>query len=261
MGTAIEPTGDEVQGETPDQSEAPGLNPAWSEVLSVLPENFHSVVTPHFQQWDNAAQAKIEAANATLKEFEGYKPYVEHGIAPDDIEQSLRIMYQINNDPESVYKALAEAYKYGQAPATPVANESGESVEEKPAVDIAGNPEFAKLQQGLELVSQIVLNDAQAKQDAAADIALDKELADLKTEHGEFDEKIVLSLMQSGMTAKDAHKTFSDVVNSQKTSFAPNILGGTSSGAGVPSNAIDVTKLDGKSTRNLVAEMLKSQLS
>lgn len=259
MGTPIE-DGGQVQDNQVTE-DVPGPNPAWNDVLSVLPEQFHPVVTPHFQKWDQAAQSKIEAANNSLKEFEGFKPFVEHGINPQEVEQGLRLMWEINNNPENVYKALAEAYKFGEQ--TPVANpnSNGEDEDEAPyGVD----PEISsKLEQHeglLQAVSQIVLNDAQAKEAAAADSALEKELNTLKEKYGEYDEEFVLTKMLNGASGEEAINAYQGLVQRLSPKpFAPSVLGNNGGGTGLPSQAIDPTKLSGKETRNLVAQMLASE--
>jgi hypothetical protein len=256
--TPIEqPSGGEVQGIESTGDNSPGLNPAWEPVLSLLPEQFHNVVTPHFQQWDQAAQSKIEAANSSLKEFEPFKPLLEHGISFDEVTNGLRLAYEINNNPENVYKALVEAYKFGQQPETPNEDNEGES-------DLIAKlpPELQSQlgQQGdlLKTVAQIVLNDAQAKQQATADKELDDELNSLREKIGDYDERYVLSLMQGGMSAEEAGQAFVELKQSfnQSRPFAPTVLGG-SGGSGIPSNAIDPTKLSSKDTRSLVAQMLE----
>lgn len=246
-------TGD-VQGIEPTGDNSPGHNPAWDEVLSVLPEQFHSVVTPHFQKWDQAANQRVESVNSQLAQFEAYKPYVEHGINSDELEQGLRLLYEINNNPQNVYQALQNAYNFGQSE-TP--NQESEE-EENPLSNLP--PEIMEKLQShdgmLNAVAQIVLNDAQAKEAAAADAALDKELSDLKAKHGDFDEDYVLAKMQLGMSGEEAAASYQALVQRiTPQPFAPTLLG-SSGGNGVPSNAIDPTKLSGKETRNLVAEML-----
>lgn len=254
MGTPIEPSGDEVQVVEEDNS---GHNPAWDEVLSVLPEQFHSVVTPHFQKWDSAANQRVESVNGQLSAFESYKPFVEHGISAEDVEQGIRLMYEVNNNPQSVYDALQKAYNFGQAPnaATPVAN-NGESEEE---AEPNSDPRYNRLNEGLELVSRIVLNDAQAKQAAQADSALDSELNQLKEKIGDYDERYVLALMQSGLSAEQAGDAWAGLQQQfQPKPFAPSILSGNNGGgSGLPSNAIDPAKLSSKDTRGLVAQMLQ----
>jgi hypothetical protein len=263
MGTPVEPSDGGVQGGNPDAGDnTPGPNPAWNDVLSVLPEQFHSVVTPHFQKWDQAANSRVESVNQQLSQFEPYKPFVEHGITPEEVEQGLRLMYEINNNPQNVYNALAEAYKFGQQsgePTPPVAN-NGES-SDNPLANLPPEVMAQLGQQGdlLQTVAQIVLNDANAKQAAQADMELDQELNALKEKIGDYDERYVLAMMQNGMSAEEAGQSFLEFKNSlgQNRPFAPSVLGsGNSAGAGIPSQAIDPTKLSGKETRNLVAQML-----
>jgi len=257
----VNPDG-EVQGGNPDAGDnTPGLNPAWEPVLSVLPEQFHSVVTPHFQKWDQEAQSRIESVNQQIKQYEPYNKFVEHGITPEEVEQGLRLMYEINNNPENVYKALVEAYKFGQDN-TPVAGEN-EGDEDNPLSQLPPEVVNQLSQQGdlLQTVAQIVLNDANAKQAALADKELDDELNSLKEKIGDFDDKgerFILGLMQTGMSAEEAGQAFVELKQSVAPKpFAPSVLGASNGGgAGLPSNAIDPTKLSGKETRNLVAQML-----
>jgi hypothetical protein len=257
--------GNEVQGNTPDAEVTPGPNPAWNEVLNVLPEQFHSVVTPHFQKWDQSAQQRIEAANSALKEFEAYKPFVEHGITNDEIEQGLRVLYEINNNPQNVYEALAKAYNFGQTPPVANPNENGnEGTDGSNPLEGIDPALMEKLQQQegmLQAVAQIVLNDAKAKEDAQADAKLDQELAQLKEKHGDYDEDYVLTKMMNGMSGEEAVNAYKQLLSSfnQSRPFAPTVLGNSGSGSsGLPSNAIDPTKLSEKETRSLVAQMLEA---
>ena len=69
--------------------------------------------------------------------------------------------------------------------------------------------------------------------------------------------------MQGGMSAEQAVQQFLNVKNEMLQNnprpFAPGVLGSASgNGTGIPSNAIDPTKLNGKETRNLVVEMLRA---
>jgi hypothetical protein len=263
MGTPIEP--ESVQGEIPDEgNNAPGPNPAWNDVLSILPEQFHPVVTPKFQEWDNAANTRIESLNSTLKEYEAYKPFVEHGISADELEQGVRLLFEINNNPQGVYEALANAYNLGQSANPPVAAGTANNEEPETPFDAANLPPevMEKLNQHdglLQAVSQIVLNDAQAKQAANDDLALEKELKDTAEKLGieNYDEDYILTKMLNNASAEEAFKSYQAMVQRLTPQpFAPSVIGGNNGGTGLPSNAIDPTKLSGKETRNLVAEML-----
>jgi hypothetical protein len=228
-----------------------GINPAWNDVLSVIPEDLHSQITPHFQNWDKQAQSRIEQANSQLSEWEPYQAFKEHGVTPQELEQGLRLMYEINNNPENVYKALAEHHKFT----------SEEPSEEQPD-DTSSDPRYAKLEQGLNTLAKFQLEQLEAKKQAEQDAALDKELSDLKkkfADRGDFDTDFVLTKMLNGKPGEKAVEEFYALRDSilNKKSFAPKVLGSSRGGTGYPSQAIDPRKLDGKATRSLVAQMLE----
>jgi len=264
MGTPVE---EPVGNETPVES---GVNPAWNDVLSILPEQFHEAVTGHFKQWDEAANSRIESVNTQLKDYEAYKALVDHSISMDEINQGLMTWHEINTNPENVYNALREAYKFGepQQPQPQVQPNGNESEDDPFATfDITQHPEYQKLQQNLQTVTQVVYNDVKAKQDAQEDLALETELKGLEAKYAEsnlpvpLNMEFVLSKMMNGASGEQAVEDFTAMVRAmQPAPFAPSVLSGNSgSGSGLPSNAIDVTKLSGKETRNLVANFIKNQ--
>lgn len=263
MGTPIE--SDEVQGNEGDvePDNSPGPNPAWNDVLGVIPEQFHQMVTPHFQKWDQAAQDRVTQANETVAQYEPYKAFIEHGIDPSELENSLRLAYEINNNPQAVYNALGSAY--GLAGTEAAANEEEEpETPPNPAANAqAPNQEYTQLREGLELVSKIILDEQNAKAQAADDAALESELASLKKKHGDYDEGYVLAMMTNGATgdqAIEAYKTMrNSLLQSSPRPFAPNIMGSSGGGAGVPSQQIDPTKLSSGETKKLVAQMLAAE--
>lgn len=248
---------DNVQETSPDQSSSPGHNPAWDEVLSVLPEQFHSVVTPHFQKWDNAAQSRIENIN---KQYEQYKPLVEHGIDFDQVTQGLQLMHMANNDPRELYNQLQSALGLSPQEAAEVMEEIEEEGEEETT-----NPQLEKLQQGFDLLAQRVLDEEKAKENAKFDAELDSEIAAAKEKYGDFDEDYVLAKVHGKILngeeysiaqAAEAWTTMRDnILQSNPRPFAPAVIGSNSgNGAGLPSQNVDVTKLNSTDTRSLVAE-------
>jgi hypothetical protein len=271
MGTPIDPG--TVQGDV----NAPGPNPAWNDVLSNIPSEYHPMLTENFTKWDQAAQTRVEAANAKVKEFEPYQAFVENQIPPDELENGLRLMYEVQTNPQEVWTALGKAYNLTPGELQQVQRQAASEGITDPNQLLPGNqqqaqpqipaqqfndPRVDQLQKGIELVSQIVLQDQQAKQAAAADIALEKELKDLETKHGAFDQGYVLAMMNNGMEGDAAVQAFQSLRNSViqggGQSFAPDVIGNSSGGSGYPSQAIDPTKLDDKGTRNLVQKMLEA---
>lgn len=253
MATPIEPTGD-VQGA--ETESAPGPNPAWGEALSAIPEQYHSVLTPHFQQWDQQAQSRIENVNSQLSQYDPYKPFVENGISAQDLEQGIQLMYQVNQNPQAVYSALAEAYGFGD-------NSEVESEEEGDETTTQfQDPRFDQLQNGLDLVAQTILQQQQQKLESEAESQIDAELADLKQKHPGISEEFALSLMVNGFDVDQVAQHWTNVsqniLQSNPRPFAPNVMGSSGGGTGLPSQAIDPRTLDGKATRSLVVQMLNA---
>lgn len=261
MGTPIE--GGEVQGTEPAGSEStPGLNPAWSEALSAIPEQFHQTLTPHFQQWDQAAQQRIEQSNSQLAQFEAYKPFVENGISAEDLEQAAQLAYMVQTDPQAVYKALAEAHGFD---ANGIVNQEGEGEEEDGDPQTFQDPRFDQLQSGLDLVAQTILQQEQQKIAQNAERELDSELNALKEKYPNFDEKYVLSIVANGFSMEEAAQAYEtltqNILQQNPRPFAPTVMGNSGGGTGLPSQAIDPTKLSGHERRALVAQMVQQQMN
>ena len=266
MGTPVE--GGEVQGGAPEGGgETPGLNPAWSEALSAIPEQFHQTLTPHFQQWDQAAQQRVESVNSQLETYKPFQGFVDNGISAEDLEQAAQLAYMVQTDPEKVYRALAEAHGFGSG--EPVGQNPGGEEEDPEGIEDPRFQEFAQqqsqLQQGLDLVAQTLLQQEQAKIQSAADQKLDAEIAELKNKYPAFDENYFLSLMANGATSEEAAQSYQKLTESilqqNPRPFAPTVMGNSGGGTGLPSQAIDPTKLNDKDRRNLVIQMLNQQLN
>lgn len=260
MATPVE--GGEVQGTEPGNGageESPGLNPAWGEALSAIPEQFHQVLTPHFQQWDQAAQQRIESVNQQLSQFDPYKPFVENQIAPEDLEQGLQLMYQLNANPQAVYNALAEAYGFNAqaSEGQPEEAESEEQTFQDPRVD--------QIQQGLDLVAQTILQQQQQKLEAEAEAQIDAELGELKQKFPGISEEFALSLMINGFDVNQVGEHWQgvtqNILQSNPRPFAPSVMGTSTGGTGLPSQAIDPRQLNSKDTRALVARMVQAQMA
>ncbi|GHF92097.1 hypothetical protein [Streptomyces griseosporeus] len=255
MGTPIE--GGEVQGTEPTGESSPGLNPAWGEALSAIPEQFHGYLTPHFEKWDQSAQQRIESVNQQLSQFEPFKPLVENGIGYQDVEQGLQLMYQINTNPQAVYNALREAYGFD-----PVNEPEASEEEEEENPQTFQDPRVDQLQGYLDVVAQTIVQQQEREAAAKADAELEAELNALSKKYPNFDERYVLSLVANGATMEEAAEAYSalvdNVLQQNPRPFAPQVMGTSGGGTGLPSQAIDPRQLTGKDTRNLVVQMLNA---
>lgn len=257
MGTPAEPQS--PTGEITNPSDS-GINPAWNEALTGIPEQFHNSLTPHFQKWDSEAQGKITELNGKVKSFEPYSPLIEHGITMEQVQQALLLNNEINTNPRAIYDALVQAYNFtNEAAKAPDPNNPDPNAQ----TNEAWKSEYEKMQQQMDLVSQIILTDQQAKEAAMADQKLDTELnaAMQKFPNVEFNkqtENYILSQMHSrGLSAEQAFQEFVDFRNSlQPAPVSPMVI--RANGGGVPSQQIDPTQLSRQDTRNLVAQMLQA---
>lgn len=253
-----EPVSDPVQG-----TETPGPNPNWEPVLGLIPETLHSAVTPYFQEWDQAANKRIESVNGKYKDFD---PFIQHGISAEDLAQGIRLTNILNNNPQVIYDALAQQLGVQQSAQEEESTE--EAINEEQNYQLP--PDYDKLQQGVELIAQRML-DAETKQrEQEASVQLETELKAAEEKHGKLNPQLFLPFLSKAIdnnpniTVDQAAASFVEVMNgvvqaSQTAQpYAPNLLGSNSGGgAGLPSQAIDPRQLNSTETKALVVEMLK----
>lgn len=241
------PIGQESLGGNEQGSSGDSINPAWNDLLKIVPQELHSQVTPHLRKWDQGVQQRFQQIH------DGYKPYKtfqDAGYDPSTIETALGILQSLNTEPRKIYDALA-AY-HGWA--------AGEDTEQDPQQQIQQqeqeSPENRHLRQQVDLLSNILLQQHSLSQQEQEDAALDDELNRLTDEYGEFDERFVLGRIMAGQSPEDAVKEFHSFVNNVRTQRprSPQLL---SSGGNVPQLQSNKPK-PGQETRNLVADMLKS---
>lgn len=239
------------------QGESSGINPAWNEVLSYIPEDAHSKVLPHLQNWDKNFSNKLQEVHST---YAPYKQFQEAGIDAGQMQVALGVLRAIQEDPETVYKQLAATYNFGAE------QEQGEPDSNLPPGFDNMPPEFMnqfqQLQQGYDTLAQIILGQQQqqteAQQQAQEDAALDQEINGLKQKYGDFDERFVLAQMMAGASGEEAIQAYNglveQVMQNNNRPRPPKLLG---SGSAVPgSNGVDPRKLDSKGTKDLVQQML-----
>ena len=125
-----------------------GINPAWEPIREVLGDDLFNVnVRPHLQKMDESAHTRITNLNNELKSFEGFKPFVEQGLTPQAIQQSMELAQLIEANPQQVYDFLGQ--HLGVAP-----------VEEEPE----GLEQFGAGQDGAMQLPQAVLDQLAASQ-------------------------------------------------------------------------------------------------
>lgn len=152
-------TSPEISAETNAAPVAtPGENPAWKEMLDILPAEFRGQVTPHLQKWDtgvNERFAKIrEEATAPYKE---YQQFVDQQVNPAELASALQVWNQLNSDPLSVYNRMTPMLQQmGLLQAVQEAVAAEEEAQEQAAVPPEIQQKLEQLEQQQKLFTESV---------------------------------------------------------------------------------------------------------
>lgn len=251
---------DEDNSGTVEQQETKG-HPAWDEILSTVPPEFHHLITPTLEKWDSGVQKKIQDLHSQI---DPYREVIED-IDPEVIDMALKLAEAVQADPRAVYQQLAEAYGFDSS-------EQGVTEMENTVEDLfydgsetaqlaAALAEQRSMLEQLQLERQAEVEAfAQAQEDAQLDELLDEYIDALHEEYGDFNDDFVITLMGNGLDGEEAVQEFFSIVEEasgaqyqSESSSAPAVLG---SGGNIPSSAVDPSKLNPSQTSELVAQLL-----
>lgn len=244
-----------VEQETQGQETGTSLNPAWNDLMSVIPSQLHSQVTPHLQQWDKNYQDGIGKVHS---EYEPYKPFLDNQIEPQQLAYGLQLLDAIENRPQEIYEALAQHLGLNQEDL-----ENGSELEqgqEPNSVDIFGDPRMQQLQDMVTTMANHLVQQGQQTTEQQEDAALEQEFNDAKEKYGEFDEAWVMSHMLSGNydsidEAVQAYHEFVKGILANANRPGPKVLSNGGQTANPPVASADMS---GKDRRNLVVQMLQN---
>lgn len=265
QGLGLMPQDNSQQDNTQQQTQQPqetqqqeSINPAWSELLNVVPEGLRGVVTPHLKKWDSEHQQGIQKVHS---QYEPYKPFLESGIAPEDLNNAMLIMQNLEENPEKFARALVEHYGLQLGEQGQESQLEPQELED-PAFDITQHPEFQRVKQGFELLAQQTLSQNELAQEAQAEHELDTKIAAAKEAYGEFDEELVYQRMYAlGCDVEEAVQYYKSLEQNIVQNYrppganAPRLMGG---GGGLPSQAIPVANMTGKERRALMVQTLNN---
>lgn len=240
-----------VQGqEAESQGTGGNINPAWNDLLGLIPQQLHSQITPHLQSWDKNYQESIGKVHS---QYEPYKPYLEGGIQPDQINYGLQLLDAVENRPEEVLQALQQYYGQEEQP-----QEQGLEPNEQNNGDFLQNPEFQRVNEMVNTMARLLVQQNMDQQSAQEDEQLEQEFEAAREEHGDFDENWVMAqiLANPELSINDAaaqYKEFVQGILQSNNRPGPRVLG---PGGGTPNQGVSPSDLDDKGRRDLVAQML-----
>lgn len=255
-----EPTGSEQQS---------GDNPAWNEVLEVLPSEFHHLVKPHFAKWDQGVQKRFEQVHS---QYDPYKPFVENKVSPDELNAALQMMQLMANEPRRVYDKLTEYYgdewglNSGQGQPTDV-NDDGfgdyEDAIEQPQGFDENNPYFQQIKRQQDVIAEYLAKEIESKELAKINQEIDQQFSAVSQKYGDLSQEDVNIIVSIATTQNVSVTEAADALFNRlgQVQQRPNPSAGlppiVPTGGGVPNAPIDPAALSNKDTKHLVESILR----
>lgn len=243
-------------------------NPFWGEVEKKVGPNVWQLIKPDLDKADLEARQRVESVN---KSYAPWKSFVDQGITPDHVSQSMGVVRQLN-DPQGQLQVFESLQKFlRENGRLPDKQELQEQVEEDG--DEGEDPRYSALAQQnhaiMEFLSQRQQQEVQQVADREADSWLDGEHTRLKSKgYDEADIKEIVRIAASSIGANgqvpdnfDAAAAHFDALRDRLLTtprpgqLAPRLPSGP--GGGTPNaGAVDPSNLTKDQRRELVAAMI-----
>jgi hypothetical protein len=245
-----------------EQGSEPGINPAWNELLQLIPSGLHSGVIPHLKKWDGNFQTRLHEVQSKYAPFE---PYVD--TPPETLEQAINFYKIMEENPQAVYNQMREFYGFGEESDQGQQGQADLGDGQVPEYDLDGDdilqhPKVQELLQNQEVIAQYFVQQQEAEQMAEFEQQIETEMAQITQANPDFDEddqimvyRIAAASNISLTEAANQVKEYSGKVAQRSAApHAPSVMG--ASGVVPAAQNVDPTKLDGRGTRQLVADIL-----
>lgn len=171
-----------------------GFNPAWEPLREAIGEDFFNThAMPVLKGMDESAHTRITNLNNELKGFEGFKPFVEQGLTPQAIQQSMELAQLIEANPQQVYDFLGQ--HLGVAP-----------VGEEPE----GLEQFGAGQDGAMQLPQAVLDQLAASQQFQQEYMAEQQRQQEMQQQAQWEAEATQQLDQEMSTFLQRNPTFTE---------------------------------------------------
>jgi hypothetical protein len=260
---------------TQEPVEASKSHPAHDKLLSELPEAWHAKVTPHLQEFDRNVQQQLE-------KFSPFKQFVDDGVDPAFLVQSMQLAKAIASDPLTVHQNLTAALmqqglirEEAEKAAEEIIEENSDPYESDDELSPAMKRELQRRDADMEQIKEQLSNQEFEKATQVELDTLNREFGELTSSYDvtKAQETAILELMDSAiargedMTVFQAAKKLVEITGvgfkrvgavSAPAAGAPTVLGG-SGGNGVPFESVEIPS-DAKAKKEMLAQMFKNNL-
>ena len=263
----------------PEGTGEPNGHPAWGELLDGIPQEFHPLITPKLQEWDNGVKKRLEELTGR---YDPYKPLVEQNIDPAFVTGAVEFATQLQSDPEEIIGQLIDAFgiesfikKDDMSQQQQVPGNIDPDPFEELGIDITKHPAYIAQQQALQQIQERFTQFDQSEQEKAQAQEVDNLLTKLETEHGPFNRLFVTALLAQGIDGAEAVKVYKDTVNQaagdliaqqnnppaqqQQQQQVPVVMGTDgAAGSGVSGGGFDFATAKNSDVNALVMQMLNN---
>lgn len=243
-----------------------------NDFLKGVPDTDRAIVERYIKQWDGGVTRRFKEIHGSYKQQ--LAPYQELGANPEQLRSAWQ-NYQFLSTPEgekAAYELLRQRFEqeqqqqFQQQQQYPQQQQPYEGYSQlqpqqpqQPQVSPQLQAQLAQQQQLLVGMGNYLMEQRNQQLAAQADQELDQYLGALRAEKGDFNERYVLTLMNTGMSGAEAVDAWRTEINQaqqamiQRQSSVPPIL----SGQGMPPQQQrklgDLSKTD---TQSMVAQIL-----
>lgn len=250
-----------------------GGHPAWQSILEVLPEEFHPLIKPKLQEWDNGVNSRFQEIHNQYEPLKAYKTFADNNIDPQYMINAYNLARNFENDPGAVVKSAIENWDLDYVAKSEIPEDNDTfNTDFDTNLDIANHPLFKQMAEQLESLNSQVTQKTQQETEAQQIAEFEKYLNSLKETHGDFDQDYVTALISQGVDGEEAvgryksllGQQLTDAVNNnndnQTVTDPPPVLGNGSgsSGSGFNEQPIDFGKMSKSNTDDLVMQMLQA---
>lgn len=246
-------------------------HPAYDKLLAEIPAAWHEKVIPHLQEQDRSFQQQLE-------KYTPYKEYVDNGVDPAYIEQSIQIAQAIAEDPVGIHQNLTRALMQqgllkedAEAEAEDMMGEFTDNLTEDQLPE-SFRRELAERDEKLNSLEEYIQNQKMERETAYEYQAIEAEFAGIRDvyEVSPAQEQAIIELMESAlvrgqdMSVVQAAKKLVELTGTGFRRVGPIDLSGEApivvgkGGNGVPFETITVPK-DDRGKKEMLVEMFKQQ--
>lgn len=165
-----------TEGTGDDESEK--FNPAWNPLLEKIPTPFHKEVAPYLKEWDSNY-------NKVQSQVTPFKPFIEQGVTPESIQQSLRLAQMIQANPRAIYDELGNRFGFATSGQGQEVDEDDDEDEDTDGIDNPlDNPALAPILQRQQQMEEYLAEQVRVQQERELDQQIQNEWQSLEKKHG-----------------------------------------------------------------------------